>query len=76
MGSSSISYKQNNIDFIEARKLYYAPSEEASLLKLFNAFSRPKFSEVIDIEEFDNGRYVFKFDNDEWFVVEAKSKHW
>ena len=71
MGKSSISYKVNAIDFKKARKHYYAPASEASSMGLFNVFCRPKFKQVDDIEEFDNGEYIYRFASGEWFKVKA-----
>lgn len=75
MGKSSISYKQNKIDFKEAVSFFMKEASEASSINLFNPLNRGYFRDVIDIEEFDNGEYLFRLKNEEFFVVEGKIKH-
>lgn len=75
MGCSAISYRTNAIPLELAKPMYYLPIESADYMIDWDA--RPKWDTVVDVEEFDNRKYTFKFKDGTWLQVQGnKSTSW
>jgi hypothetical protein len=76
VGKCSIPFTRNNIPFAEAFPFYLNEALDASDAAWFDPSERPPFATLTEVEEFDNGCYLFRFHGGHFFTVQGKTKHW
>ena len=75
MGKDSISYKQNQMP-LETAKKYYTMDRIIEASFDWSKEDLPDWKQVVDVEEFSNGEYAFRFEDGGFAVMKGKSLYW